>query len=110
MDQIDITVNPTTVEAPAGYTDTVITVGSFTPNGNGGYDWTETITTGAFESDSRLNQTIVVRIKDGTYATEKAFIISHKPSIIIPFADNIHGIEAWKTDGSTVGTVLLAPA
>jgi len=107
LDQLTVTVTATTVEAPVAYTDTVISTISFSANENGGYDWTGTIDTGAFDTESVLNQTIVVHISDGTYTTEKEFTILHKPSIVIPFADKVHGIEVWRTDGIDAGTEMI---
>ena len=108
--QLIIQTSAVDVSLPAGYTNTVISNVSFTSNGSGGYVWTGTIATGAFDNESILNQTIVISISDGTYTTEKEFTISHKPSVIIPFADNTHGIEVWKTDGSALGTEMLNDA
>ncbi|SCY14260.1 hypothetical protein [Desulfoluna spongiiphila] len=101
LNELDITARIVSVNAPGGYTGTTVSSVTSTPNANGGYDCTVTLTTGDFDTESLLTQRVILRVSDGTYTSEKEFTIYHKPSILIPFADGTHGTELWKTDGST---------
>ncbi len=101
VDELEITARVESVTTPGGYIGTTLSDIVATPNATGGYDCTGTLSTGTFDSESILNQTIIIRVSDGTYTSEQSFTISHKPSILIPFADSTHGTELWRTDGST---------
>ncbi|WP_300675120.1 hypothetical protein, partial [Desulfoluna sp.] len=86
-------------DAPTGYAGTTISDIVATPNADGGYDCTGTLTTTDFQAESTLTQRVVITVTDGTYTSEKEFTIYHKPFVLIPFADATHGTELWKTDG-----------
>ena len=101
LSELEITMEIVPIATPAGYAGTIIAPITSTPNAIGGYDCTGTLSTGAFDSESTLSQRVIIRVSDGTYTSEKECIISHKPSILIPFADATHGVELWRTDGST---------
>ncbi len=109
FENLTVEISVTTVE-PSGYGETTVSQLSFAPNGDGGYDWTGSFSMGEFDNDTVLNETILVSISDGTYTSEQAFTIFHKPSTLITFADSTYGVEAWKTDGTTSGTKMLNDA
>ncbi|VFQ45323.1 hypothetical protein [Desulfoluna butyratoxydans] len=98
---LTITARIENVTVPGGYTETTLTDIVATPNANGGYDCTATLTPGALDPESTLTQRVVITVTDGTYTSEKEFTIYHRPFVLIPFADGIHGTEIWKTDGIT---------